>query len=96
MFQARIICGNGDVYVGELDSSSRHFHFEITANHDFDKCLEIRNINSDGDLVVAYIYSGDYMPRFFTVKQGSPLVINDYVSINNNPEERIKLEIIYG
>ena len=95
MFQAKIIRTNGDIILGDFDCSKGIFHFNISINHDLEKCLSIKN-NMEGGYTISYIYSGDYMPRLFPLEKGVPLVIDDFYSFDNDLDEHIKLEIIYG
>lgn len=93
MIEAKIIRDNGEIIVGVFNLDDQVFHFNIISNQDFSSCLKVKGINNDGDILISYIFNGDYMPRLFVLKDGSPLVINDYVSFNNELDEHIRIEI---
>ena len=56
------------------------------------KLLSVRKILENGDIVFAYIFDGDYLPRLFTLSKGSPIIIKDYVPIKGK-ETFIKIVI---
>lgn len=94
MLQARIIRRNGDIILGTFDASKGVFHFDVNINHDLEKCLDIKDNSEDG-YVISYIHNGDYIPRKFPLKKGNIIMIDDFYSFNNCPEEHIKLEILF-
>ena len=97
--KATIVLANGDSFTSDFKPSLKRFYFprdKIYTNHDFDRCLEIRDINEEG-IVVAYIFSSDYNPRLFYIKDNTPLEIEDYVRVfnpkGNENEQQIRLII---
>ena len=93
MIKARIIRNNGQSIIGDYDDDKKSFHFDIQTNHDFSKCLNVKGKNSDGDILISYIFSGDYTARIFVLKIDSPLVINDYISFINGLDEPVQIEL---
>ena len=82
--EATIALSNGKTFTGQFSPSGRCFFFnknEFNSEHDFDNCLKVRGFNEDGDIIVSYIFSGDYTPRLFVLKEDEPLEIREFINV---------------
>ena len=76
---ARIIDNNGIIEESEYSPSSKSFSFK--KHESLNKLLQVREFLSNGDVVISYIFDGDYDPRKMVVTKDTPLVITDYFGI---------------
>ena len=76
---AKIIMSNGTVEESEYSLSSHRFSFIV--NEEVNNRLQVRDFLDNGDVLVSYIFDGDYDPRKMIVKKDAPLEITDYFGV---------------
>ena len=76
---AKIIMSDGTIEESEYSLSSKHFSFKI--NEEVNARLQVREFLDNGDVLISYIFDGDYDPRKMIVKKDSPLEITDYFGV---------------
>ena len=76
---AKIIMSNGTVEESEYSLSSHRFSFII--NEEVNNRLQVREFLENGDVLISYIFDGDYDPRKMIVKKDAPLEITDYFDV---------------
>ena len=45
--------------------------------------IVIKNIDDNGDVSISYMFSCDYLPRYFLVSKSNPITIEDFVLVDN-------------
>ena len=70
---------DGTIEESEYSLSSKHFSFKI--NEEVNARLQVREFLDNGDVLISYIFDGDYDPRKMIVKKDSPLEITDYFGV---------------
>ena len=76
---AKIIMSDGTIEESECSLPSKHFSFKI--NEEVNARLLVREFLDNGDVLISYIFDGDYDPRKMIVKKDSPLEITDYFGV---------------
>ena len=76
---AKIILSDGTMEESECSLPSKRFSFKI--NKEVNDRLQVREFLENGDVLISYIFDGDYDPRKMTVKKDSPLEITDYFGV---------------
>ena len=76
---AKIIMSDGTIEESEYSLSSKRFSFKI--NEEVNARLQVREFLDNGDVLISYIFDGDYDPRKMIVKKDSPLEITDYFGV---------------
>ena len=75
--EAKIETSDGGIFLSIFDSGSQKFSFPHPYEDVGDR-LKIREITKEG-VTISYIYSSDYNPRLFYLKEAETLVIKDYL-----------------
>ena len=70
-----------DVLVEESECSLPSNRFSFKINEEVNNRLQVREFLENGDVLISYIFDGDYDPRKMTVKKDSPLEITDYFDV---------------
>ena len=76
---AKIIMSDGTMEESEYSLSSHHFSFNI--NKEVNNRLQVKEFLENGDVLISYIFDGDYDPRKMIVKKDNPLEITDYFGV---------------
>ena len=77
---ARIIMSDGLMEESECSLPSKRFSFRI--NEEVNNRLQVREFLNNGDVLISYIFDGDYDPRKMIVKKDDPLEITDYFGVS--------------
>ena len=76
---AKIIMSDGLIEESECSLPSKRFSFKI--NEEVNNRLQVREFLDGGDILISYIFDGDYDPRKMIVKKDTPLEITDYFGV---------------
>ena len=76
---AKIILSDGTMEESECSLPSKRFSFKI--NEEVNNRLQVREFLDNGDVLISYIFDGDYDPRKMIVKKDLPLEITDYFGV---------------
>ena len=67
---------------GSYSPSSNKIEFDEPFGF-LSKRLSVREILENGNVVLAYIFDGDYLPYLFHLSKDSPVIIKDYVPVES-------------
>ena len=70
-----------DVLVEESEYSLSLHCFSFNINKEVNNRLQVREFLENGDVLISYIFDGDYDPRKMIVKKDDPLEITDYFGV---------------
>lgn len=82
--EASIHLSDGRIINGSFDPSHKTISFNDF--YDMSNRLKLDKVNEDESVIISYIFDTDYLPRRFPLDKERPLIIKDYLRIEEKDE----------
>ena len=65
-------------YLGVYDKNTKYFVFDNIPS--LEKKIALRDMHDDGSITISYMFSCDYLPRYFHITKEEPQYIEDFIT----------------